>query len=132
MLLQGATIHLVSGRRYGLIGRNGLGKTTLLKLLSRLVPAFHFSSEQFKMVSMRSGKAHVCAPPCLGSFPNVGFETVPRVGLIDDGPFSFSQGKLLSASSFYASLLDAPDGVMSLALCPQVVFTWSRREAGDL
>nr|KAG5692451.1 hypothetical protein BaRGS_010161 [Batillaria attramentaria] len=33
-LLLGATIHLVTGRRYGLIGRNGLGKTTLLKLIS--------------------------------------------------------------------------------------------------
>ncbi|XP_076451873.1 ATP-binding cassette sub-family F member 3-like [Babylonia areolata] len=33
-LLQGASIHLVTGRRYGLIGRNGLGKTTLLKLIS--------------------------------------------------------------------------------------------------
>ncbi|XP_070207876.1 ATP-binding cassette sub-family F member 3-like isoform X2 [Littorina saxatilis] len=33
-LLQSASIHLVAGRRYGLIGRNGLGKTTLLKLIS--------------------------------------------------------------------------------------------------
>ncbi|PVD35594.1 hypothetical protein C0Q70_02557 [Pomacea canaliculata] len=33
-LLTGANIHLVCGRRYGLIGRNGLGKTTLLKLIS--------------------------------------------------------------------------------------------------
>lgn len=33
-LLTGASIHLVTGRRYGLIGRNGLGKTTLLKLIS--------------------------------------------------------------------------------------------------
>ncbi|KAK5904127.1 ATP-binding cassette sub-family F member 3 [Pseudochaenichthys georgianus] len=33
-LLQGAEISLSSGRRYGLIGRNGLGKTTLLKMLA--------------------------------------------------------------------------------------------------
>uniref|UniRef100_A0A8C9W531 ATP-binding cassette sub-family F member 3 n=1 Tax=Scleropages formosus TaxID=113540 RepID=A0A8C9W531_SCLFO len=33
-LLQGAELSLVSGRRYGLIGRNGLGKTTLLKMLA--------------------------------------------------------------------------------------------------
>lgn len=33
-LLQGAELCLVSGRRYGLIGRNGLGKTTLLKMLA--------------------------------------------------------------------------------------------------
>ncbi|KAH9504419.1 ATP-binding cassette sub- F member 3 [Bulinus truncatus] len=34
VLLTGADIHLVFGRRYGFIGRNGLGKTTLLKMLS--------------------------------------------------------------------------------------------------
>lgn len=33
-LLQGAELALASGRRYGLIGRNGLGKTTLLKMLA--------------------------------------------------------------------------------------------------
>ena len=33
--MTGASIHLVAGRRYGLCGRNGLGKTTLLKMISR-------------------------------------------------------------------------------------------------
>uniref|UniRef100_A0A672H985 ABC transporter domain-containing protein n=1 Tax=Salarias fasciatus TaxID=181472 RepID=A0A672H985_SALFA len=33
-LLQGAELSLAAGRRYGLIGRNGLGKTTLLKMLA--------------------------------------------------------------------------------------------------
>ncbi|PAA49973.1 hypothetical protein BOX15_Mlig033393g1, partial [Macrostomum lignano] len=33
-LLEGANLTLASGRRYGFVGRNGLGKTTLLKLLS--------------------------------------------------------------------------------------------------
>ncbi|KAI4879161.1 hypothetical protein NFI96_025519 [Prochilodus magdalenae] len=33
-LLQGAELCLSSGRRYGLVGRNGLGKTTLLKMLA--------------------------------------------------------------------------------------------------
>uniref|UniRef100_A0A667ZYK3 ATP-binding cassette sub-family F member 3 n=1 Tax=Myripristis murdjan TaxID=586833 RepID=A0A667ZYK3_9TELE len=33
-LLRGAELCLVAGRRYGLIGRNGLGKTTLLKMLA--------------------------------------------------------------------------------------------------
>ncbi|KAA0718458.1 ATP-binding cassette sub-family F member 3 [Triplophysa tibetana] len=33
-LLQGAEMSLASGRRYGLVGRNGLGKTTLLKMLA--------------------------------------------------------------------------------------------------
>jgi ATP-binding cassette subfamily F protein 3 len=31
ILLEGADLRLVYGRRYGLIGRNGIGKTTLLK-----------------------------------------------------------------------------------------------------
>ena len=39
------------------------------------------------------------------------------VRMIDDGPLSSFQGR----SSFHASLLQAIDGVMSLALCPQIV-----------
>lgn len=35
ILLQGADLTLAFGRRYGLIGRNGLGKTTLLRMISR-------------------------------------------------------------------------------------------------
>lgn len=34
VLLTAADLHLVYGRRYGFTGRNGLGKTTLLKMLS--------------------------------------------------------------------------------------------------
>lgn len=34
VLLQGADITLAHGRRYGLVGRNGLGKTTLLRMMS--------------------------------------------------------------------------------------------------
>ncbi|CAH2248383.1 ATP-binding cassette sub-family F member 3 [Pelobates cultripes] len=34
VLLTGAELHLAAGRRYGLVGRNGLGKTTLLKMLA--------------------------------------------------------------------------------------------------
>ncbi|XP_060605726.1 ATP-binding cassette sub-family F member 3-like [Ruditapes philippinarum] len=34
VLLTGASLHLSEGRRYGLCGRNGLGKTTLLKMIS--------------------------------------------------------------------------------------------------
>lgn len=33
-MLQGADLVLACGRRYGLVGRNGLGKTTLLRLIS--------------------------------------------------------------------------------------------------
>ncbi|XP_012266107.1 ATP-binding cassette sub-family F member 3 isoform X1 [Athalia rosae] len=34
VLLQGADLTLAFGRRYGLVGRNGLGKTTLLRMIS--------------------------------------------------------------------------------------------------
>lgn len=37
VLLQGADVVLAFGRRYGLCGRNGLGKTTLLRMISKLV-----------------------------------------------------------------------------------------------
>ena len=43
------------------------------------------------------------------------------VRLSDDGPVSSFQGRSSSGFSFHASLLQAIDGVMSLALCPQVV-----------
>lgn len=33
-LIQDATLMLAQGRRYGLIGRNGTGKTTLLRAMS--------------------------------------------------------------------------------------------------
>eukprot|EP01039_Chlorochromonas_danica_P000241 gene241-259_t len=41
LLLEGADLRLVYGRRYGLIGRNGIGKTTLLKHMA------NFSIEGF-------------------------------------------------------------------------------------
>ncbi len=34
VLLQNADLLLANGRRYGLVGRNGLGKTTLLRMIS--------------------------------------------------------------------------------------------------
>lgn len=34
VLLQNADLLLAHGRRYGLVGRNGLGKTTLLRMIS--------------------------------------------------------------------------------------------------
>lgn len=35
VLLQGADLVLAFGRRYGFVGRNGLGKTTLLRMISQ-------------------------------------------------------------------------------------------------
>ena len=78
------------------------------------------SSVQFKIVSMRSEKPIRAPPPYLRSIPIVAFES-SDVPLIDDGPLSSFQGRSSSASSFHASLLQAIDGVMSSALCPQVV-----------
>nr|XP_022340495.1 ATP-binding cassette sub-family F member 3-like [Crassostrea virginica] len=34
-LISGASVHLIYGRRYGFVGRNGLGKTTLLKMIAK-------------------------------------------------------------------------------------------------
>ncbi|OSX77596.1 hypothetical protein BU14_0142s0007 [Porphyra umbilicalis] len=34
-LLSGASLHLAAGRRYGVIGRNGIGKSTLMRALAR-------------------------------------------------------------------------------------------------
>ncbi|MGH6915457.1 MAG: ATP-binding cassette domain-containing protein, partial [Geminicoccales bacterium] len=33
LLLEGATVHLPAGHRVGLVGRNGSGKTSLLRLI---------------------------------------------------------------------------------------------------
>ena len=71
---------------------------------------------------MPLGKALVLSTLSLRICPNVAFETVPMfVSVNDDGPLSSFQGRSPSASSFNASLLQAIDGVTSLALCPQVV-----------
>ena len=70
-------------------------------------------------------KAHMCTTPSFRSFPDIALETGPmtNVHLIDDNPLLFFQGRSssCSTSSFLASLLQAIDGAMSLALCQQVV-----------
>ena len=37
MLIENSTISLAFGRRYALIGRNGLGKSTLLRMIAHRV-----------------------------------------------------------------------------------------------
>ena len=54
-----------------------------------------------------------------------------NVRLIDDGALSPLQWSSSNASSFHASLLQAIDGVMFLALCPQVVFQAPQHSALD-
>ena len=55
-----------------------------------------------------------------------------NVRLTDVGSLSSFQGRLSSASSFHAPLLQAIDGVMSLALCPLVVSEVSVEEPETL
>ena len=85
-----------------------------------------FSSFQFSLVQFSSVQDGIYIyalrkAPSLRSFPNVAFETVPMfvwVTMALSRPF---KGRSSSAFSFHASLLQAIDGVMSLALCPRVV-----------
>ena len=65
---------------------------------------------------MRSEKP-ICAPPRLSDVS----PTSPLKWFQCSRPFSSFQGRSSRAMSFYASLLQAIDGVMSLALCPHVV-----------
>ena len=77
------------------------------------------------MICMRSEKPiKLCVPPRLSEVSTTSPSNVPNgfnVRLTDDGPFASFQGRLSSASSFNASFLQAIDGVMALASCPQVV-----------
>ena len=84
------------------------------------------SSVQFKMVSMRSEPPYALHP-ISQKFPQRCLRNGSKVRLIDDGPLSSFQGRSSSASSFNASLLQAINGVMPLALCPQVVSQASQR-----
>ena len=59
--------------------------------------------------------------PFLRRFPQRCLSNSSNVRLTDDGPLSSFRGRSSSASSFHASLLQAIDGLVSLALCPQVV-----------
>ena len=59
--------------------------------------------------------------PVSQKFPQRCLWNGPNVCLINDGPLSSFQGRSPSASSFNASVFQAIDGVMSLALYPQVV-----------
>ena len=80
------------------------------------------------MGSLRSGKP-TCAPPRLSEVSPTLLNS-SYVRLIDNGPLSSFQRRSSSVSPFYASFLQAIDGVMSLALCLQVesevqVVTWT-------
>ena len=74
------------------------------------------------MISMRSEKPIIYSlHPDSQKFTQRRLWNGSNVRLIDDGPLSSFQERSSSVSSFNASLLQATNGVMSLALCPQVV-----------
>ena len=82
------------------------------------------SSVQFGLVQdciYALGKAHIRSTPSLGSFPKCCLWNDSNVRLTDNDPLSSFQGRSSSACSLNASFLQAIDGVMSLALCRQVV-----------
>ena len=68
---------------------------------------------------MHPEKPMYTATPSL-RFPQHCLTNGSKVYLIDQGPFLFFQGTLLSTSSFYTSLFQVIDGVVSLALCWQL------------
>ena len=78
-----------------------------------------YKSNQFKMVSMHSKKAPKAkrSTSSLRSFPNVPFEMVPMFVWLTEENWDSSQERLCSTSSFHASLCQAINSVMSLALC---------------
>ena len=82
------------------------------------VRGFELSSVQNGIYALR--KVHMRSTPSL-KFPQRCLWSSSSVRRIDDGPLSSFQGRSSSASSFHASVLQAIGGVLSLALCPQVV-----------
>jgi len=53
MLILGGTLDLIYGRRYGFVGRNGLGKSTLLRVMAKLVDRiclFSFLNKYFCLI----------------------------------------------------------------------------------
>ena len=55
LLLDGASAHIPTGARVGLVGRNGAGKTTLFRVITGEHPAEHGSVQ------------HTPRPPLIGS-----------------------------------------------------------------
>ena len=63
----------------------------------------------------------ICAPPCLSEVPQHCLRNGSSVCLIDDGNLSSFKGSSSSTSFLNAPFLQVINGVMSLALCLQVV-----------
>ena len=98
-----------------------LRKLGVLKVVSRL-SSRQFSSVQFSSRwYLRARNSPYALHPVSQKFPQRCLGNGSNVRLTDDGPLSSFQGRSSSASSFHASLFQAISGVMSLALCPQVM-----------
>ena len=83
---------------------------------------FNYSSVQYSSRRyLWALKSPYALHPVSQKFPQRCLWNGSNVRLTDDGLLSSFQGRSSSASSFHASLLQEIDGVMSLALCPQVV-----------
>ena len=59
-LVVGATLKLIYGRKYGLIGRNGIGKSTLLRYEIRAFPFIQTHFPSFDPRFPRTHQRHVC------------------------------------------------------------------------
>ena len=82
----------------------------------------------FPEFSSFSSRWHLCARkspyalhPVSQKFPQLCLWNDSNVRLTDEVPLSSFQRRSSSTSSLHASLLQAIDGVMSLALCPQLL-----------
>ena len=90
--------------------------------VTHLNTAVQSSSVQDGIYALQKARNIMRSSPSVRGFSNFAFETVPKfvwLTMVLSRPFN--EDRLSSASSFHGSLLQAIDGVMSLALCPQVV-----------
>ena len=94
----------------------------LWSLLALSFPITRFEVNHNLTRGSCSGRPIYALHPVSQEFPHYCLWNSSNVGLIDGVPFSSSQGRSLSASSFYPSLLQAIyRAVMFLSFCPQVV-----------
>ena len=98
-----------------LFGLDERSYSSKLPILSSLL---QFSSRRY----LCAQKSPYALQPVSQKFSQCCLSNCSSVCLIDNGLLSSFQKRLSGASSFKASLLQAINGVMSLALCPQVVF----------
>ena len=105
-------LHLHACQVRATVGDSGLCCKCLCDVIRALINSLvQFSSVQDGINAL--GKAHkLCAPTLPLKRSQCSF---------DDVPLSSFRGRSSSASSFHASLLQAINSAISLALCPQVV-----------